>query len=113
MCDFKPGDEVVCVSLPPILEAAGFVAVGSIYTVREVDYFRNPRGEPVRSRHTGGMFGLRLVGIYPVVDGVEGKFDATYFRKVQRRDLSAWLQTSVPSTDHLDKPLPAKKRERV
>lgn len=37
------------------------------------------------------------------------------FRKVQRRDLSAWLETAAPSpeTDHIDKSRKAPVKERV
>lgn len=95
MCEFKPGDEVVCVWLTSSIEATGFVSVGSTYVIREVDLFRNAQGDPVPSKTTGNMIGVRLVGVYPVIRGIEAKFDATYFRKVQRRDISQWLETAT------------------
>ena len=55
-------------------------------------------------------FGLKLIGI---PDFGTSFCPHCEVQKAPRRDLSAWLKTSVPNTDHLDKPLPAKKRERV
>ncbi|MFC7378243.1 hypothetical protein [Brevundimonas sp. GCM10030266] len=100
MCDFKPGDEVICIRMDrkPSM-------VGRTYIVETV--FFHPTGGPA----------LTLVGVdngdpNPALARFWGH--APYrFRKVQRRDLQSWLKTSVPNTDHLDKPLPAKKREWV
>lgn len=100
MSDLKPGDEVICIRMDrnPSM-------VGCTYIVETV--FLHPTGGPA----------LTLVGEDngdPDPERACFWGHASYrFRKVQRRDLSAWLKTSVSNTDHLDKPLPAKKRERV
>ena len=88
-CDFKPGDEVVCVDAqmtPGCGYWAGLVD-GRIYTVART--MASPSvpmqanvllvGHPNRHRATG----------------VDHGFRASRFRKVSRRDLSAWLETST------------------
>lgn len=102
MCDFKPGDEVVCVVDGPWWGRAprwmfwtrkrkipGPVK-GRVYVVDRVGW------------GTNFLTDERLYSI--VVRGVEGGWHHANFRKVQRRDLGAWLQTSVSNTDKLDKP---------
>lgn len=107
MCDFKPGDEVVCVegaagSFPEL----GWVCIaeGATYTVAEV-WREGEIGETGLAIPAGGM--VQLVEIGHVRSGNHCGFRATRFRKVQRRDLSAWLETVAADTDHLDKPIKA------
>jgi hypothetical protein len=112
-CDFKPGDEVVCVSKGEHPDWR-FLTVGGVYTVSRV--------YPPVPECGCDEWGIDLAEV-PVSDPLEfdgnGQFWmaqgflATRFRKVQRRDLTAWLSTSVGNTDKLDRPLKAPKRERV
>lgn len=113
MCDFKPGDEVVCVRSDHGREGMTFIVEAIC-----------PRGEiPAeivelcRGRYNplpGEVHLVRVAGLTPKprVDPVTGTWgwghDASRFRKVQHRDLSAWLKTSVGNTDKLDKRAPAK-----
>lgn len=88
MCDFKPGDEVICVQMDCAPDM-----VGRHFTVSSVDPegFRPPGMAPL----TGAA--VHLVGVY-TRDGIETGlwgWDAERFRKVQRRDLSAWLKTAT------------------
>lgn len=93
MCDFKPGDEVVCVDAsasrwtiegfaPPLSEGATYV-VADVFDVRNLI-----SGTP------SGQIGVSLVGLAWSVKGICGAWSPTRFRKVQRRDLSAWLATT-------------------
>lgn len=101
MCDFKPGDEVVCVYQGPWIDLdTGLVTDGPPFgEVCLVDGVEIDKGR-------AGLF-LRGHGSESYV--------ARLFRKVQRRDLSAWLETAAKNTDALDKPrpAPARRRERV
>ena len=113
MCDFKVGDEVVC-----IVEHGWFTSAPAWMFWRK---FRPSRDAPQK----GGVYVVARVAKAPRVDNgcpdvfVELKskpaayWQANCFRKVQRRDLSEWLETSVPNTDKLDKSHRAKKREHV
>lgn len=92
MCDFKPGDEVVCIIAVPMPWQAhlGYgdlvgIAVGEHYTVAHVgpDPFD---GEIVVFLNETGNFND---------DGVDCGYYPLRFRKVQRRDLSAWLETAA------------------
>lgn len=84
-CDFKPGDEVVCVAVGS--RSGHYIVVGERYVLREVDLIRDSFGQPLDDR-----VGVRLVGITVFkAEGFEGKFSASLFRKVQKRDLTAWL----------------------
>lgn len=85
-CDFKVGDEVVCVRddygwaeldlTPPV--------IGQAYVVAKVWGVLHVRGEP----------SLRDVGIDLVgLEHSRAAYPAAAFRKVQRRDLSVWLAT--------------------
>lgn len=99
MCDFKPGDEVVlfrAIDYSPLVAAS--VSVGSVYTVRAVvKGFRGGVEVP-------GLILIELEGAdWGGFGGMRGAYRPQYFRKVQRRDLSAWLETSVGNTDKLDK----------
>ena len=106
MCDFKPGDEVVCVddrrSFNPLRLPVNPPPKGSVWTVSKVG-FRKDTGE----------LSIWLVGFAnPTPCGDVGFFPRR-FRKVQRRDLSAWLQTAATDTDHLDKPIKTPARPKV
>lgn len=89
-CDFKPGDEVVCVG-------------DGLWSHRAAPFWmfwrRRVRG-PLRGRTyvvrdialcSDGV-GIRLLGVPD--PSRTGWWCASEFRKVQRRDLSAWLQTA-------------------
>lgn len=84
MCDFKPGDEVVYVGggTNPELRQSG-VKPNSVHTVKKI----------------------AVIGGYPSVwiDAHDWWICSSSFRKVQRRNLTEWLNTSVGSTDKLDK----------
>lgn len=82
MCDFKPGDEVVC------LYAGPWFRVGTgdrdLSGPKEFEVCRINSLE-----HAHGLIGLFLDG-----HGDES-FASHLFRKVQRRDLSAWVETAT------------------
>lgn len=87
MCDFKPGDEIVAIDdggpgpglIPPLV-------VGRVYVCSALDPHTYPCGQ------CGSEIGVDIeeVGSHPT---------QTYchcsFRKVQRRDLGAWLKTET------------------
>jgi len=88
MCDFKPGDEVVCVQDESVhWNISSGLTVGAIYTVADV--FEDKVGYDQFRRDIG----IRLVEVAP--PGRFSGFKASWFRKVQRRDLSAWLDTAT------------------
>lgn len=92
--DFKPGDEVVCVDaqhthLPVVCPE---LSEGAVYRVSDVWIDNSVRGREVN---------VGLVGVE--ANTTTGGFWAGRFRKVHRRDLSAWLKTEVKNTDHIDK----------
>lgn len=96
MCDFKPGDEVVCVDAGlrpcrsrPTARPSGLVE-GVVYTIRSVGLSRFDDVTPV-------------IWLCETANARGQGYRADRFRKVQRRDLSAWLKTSVGNTDKLDK----------
>jgi hypothetical protein len=103
MCEFKPGDEVVCVNASLIEPAPwqGDAPVeGGVYVVVAVHLYRN---EPhVRLAEISNVEGDDLEDV---------GYRARRFRKVQKRDLTAWL--SDEQTFEEPKRAPAKKRERV
>lgn len=82
MCEFKPGDEVVCVDDSVIDTRRAWLSPPKrteSYAVAEVFMFR---GEP----H------VRLVELQNTGDI---GYRARRFRKVQRRNLSEWLNTAT------------------
>lgn len=113
MCDFKPGDEVICVvgAAPYTLHGRTYeLVVGQTYTIAAVaaagqrtDLGRIASGEP----H------VQLVEFGHVETPTVWGVMASRFRKVQRRDLSAWLETAATDTDHLDKPIKTPARPKV
>lgn len=104
MCDFKPGDEVVCVVPGNWVKRAPKWMFWSRITPAS---WTGPR----KGDH--GVVIQLQIGIHPQsgreivlieLNRWPGLvFNAAAFRKVQRRDLSAWLKTSVGNTDKLDK----------
>lgn len=84
MSDFKPGDEVVCVAgRDPrglATTASAVFEEGVVYVVANVILWR-------------GEVGLVIAGMPS--DHPSGAYGARFFRKVQRRDLSAWLATAT------------------
>lgn len=107
MCDFKPGDEVVCIAAPDSAEGLNLwqrlfyrapVHVGRVYVVSDQKAAR-------------GLIVIRLKGVHNATP--RHWFNAQWFRKVQRRDLTAWLSQSVKNTDKLDKPHRAPNKERA
>ena len=99
MCDFKPGDDVVCVNATAT-EAGGWggdvPVVWQVYRVEAVHVAR-------QCPH------LLLAGMVnaPRPENVNIGYRAIRFRKVQRLDLSAWLETAATDTDRWDKPIKA------
>jgi hypothetical protein len=101
MCDFKPGDEVVCVNNDPVggMPWKGDVPViGKTYTVRATSWFRNETHLHLCQMHNPHL-------------GIQLGYRASRFRKVQSRDLSAWLSTST----NFEEPRrsPAKTKEKA
>lgn len=95
MCDFKPGDEVVVVKTGP--QSGLFISVGDIHVIREVSPVHDQDGIPC-PWSDGVTLGVKLVGIAAAKpDSVhrDAHFHPMLFRKVQRRDLSAWLETAT------------------
>lgn len=105
MCEFRPGDEVVCVkscSEEPIL-----VFAGEIYTVADVVL----AGGDVPSLILEGVFSGNDTPVgWRFISGGEPffGFDPARFRKVQRRDLTARL--AIENTIEEPKRVPAKER---
>lgn len=104
MCDFKVGDEVICIDAKPdcMDPKANLLVEGRVYVVASVG-----------NRSGDGALSVGFRCLRPTKPGKCYGFTVRRFRKVQRRDLTAWLSTSVPNTDALDKPIRAPKRERV
>lgn len=101
MCDFKPGDKLVCVNGRSILCAGGCLHTGSNAPVGEVR---------VVQRITFDDCGCAVV-VWG--EGRGEKALACRFRRVERRDLVAWLETAATDTDHLDKPIKTPARPKV
>lgn len=80
MCEFKPGDEVVCVDSKPRHHSHTGLVENCVYIVKRV--------RP--ARFCSGIV-VDVVGVIPPGDG----FFPDRFRKVQRRDISQWLETAT------------------
>lgn len=109
MCDFKPGDEVVCI-IGEVSVAQARLEEGRVYTIADIVplTWANGKTDPNYLR-------IQLVEAtwdtgYPHIPGA---YHPRRFRKIQRRDLSAWLQTAATNTDHLDKPIKTPARPKV
>lgn len=106
MCDFKPGDDIICITTDPASDP--YLSERQVYVCRAVvDH----------GRHPACLTCASVVSLEVVVEGVFPPpgmhFCACAFRKVQRRDLSAWLETATTNTDHLDKPIKTPARPKV
>lgn len=98
MCDFKPGDEVVCVD--DAQRDMGFMPMvgirkGETYTIAGIGVWPGDDVSPT-------VFLVEVRNAANLED-LDCGYAPDRFRKVQRRDLSAWLKTSVGNTDKLDK----------
>ena len=94
MCDFKVGDEVVCVDAEPDIvdPKANLLVEGQTYVVALMDVHPDFKVPVVAFRNVR-------------VEGHPNKgygFSASRFRKVQRRNIQEWLSQSVGNTDKLD-----------
>jgi len=113
-CDFKPGDEIVCVNDGPIDGRLGWQAnirAGEIYTVSAVGIVPPPHPQ-------WGMVTVHLVGVSHVcrTHGIEVGYRADRFRKVERRNDSLSIEaflTIKPGQFEEPRKAPAKKREKV
>jgi hypothetical protein len=91
MCDFKPGDEVVHVQTDGGELGAAYRLWLSIFNPECLGNI-DDEGEVlvvqavVPHPHIAGLFGLSF--------GDHGRYPHYAFRKVQRRDLIAWLTTT-------------------
>jgi|GEM_PF-2350412 len=95
MCDFNPGDEVVVVKVGP--QSGLFISVGDTHVIREASLVHDQFGIPC-PWGDGEAWGVKLVGIAAVKPNSvhrDAHFHPALFRKVQRRDLSAWLETAT------------------
>lgn len=86
MCDFKPGDEVVCVDAKPRLYAAPNIKEGSVYTVVRVT--RGRVVELAEARHHPDTLG----------------FWADRFRKVQKRNSSLSIESFLTIKPGFEEP---------
>lgn len=111
MCDFKPGDEVVCVDNSRFDGETSNLVVGSIYVVEAV---LPPLGG--RSGYTGGVApaGVRLAGVVSQKSW-RNTFDCRRFRKVERKNDSLSIEAFLTIKPGFEEPrrAPAKRRERV
>lgn len=116
MCDFKPGDEVVCIKdfsgyAVKHPAAIGTVVTGHAYTVSMVVAATYPDGQP------SGRIGITLVETgFKTTDGRLGLYNPSRFRKVQKRNDRLTIEAfSTIKDGGFEEPrrAPAKKRERV
>lgn len=109
MCDFKPGDEIVCIIGEASVPQAR-LDEGRVYTVADIVPLTWPCGATDPSDLRIQLVEATWDTGYPHIPGA---YHPRRFRKVQRRDLSAWLETAATDTDHLDKPIKMPARPRV
>lgn len=112
MRDFKPGDEVVCVDAsdcPELIQGASYVVERFL---AEGEIFVDLAGNRV-SCLEGSAVWLLGGADFRNPDHDSAGYRPTRFSKVQRRDLSAWLETAATDTDHLDKPIKTPVRPKV
>lgn len=99
MCDFKPGDEIVCVRDGMWSPDTFQPRVHEVYVVATVEL---DCGEVCITLREGDK---------------DDMFRPEFFRKVERRtdklSLTEWLSQPAGDTDRLDKTRPAKTRERA
>ena len=106
MCGFKPGDEVVCVNDQYVHGLCRGIVKGEVYTIRAV--VRPVNGRNIVVDHARWLVELEEVTWDTGCPHIRGAYRPERFRKVQRRDISAWLETAAKDTDHLDRRAPAK-----
>lgn len=83
MCEFKPGDEVVCVKSDPC--SPRLTHKGCVYVVSEIVRAGNGDALALHGVDNGAEFGPpHFYGHNPV-----------RFRKTQRRDIFEWLKTAT------------------
>jgi hypothetical protein len=106
-CDFKVGDEVVCVEDESVnWNVVSGLVVGATYTITSV--FEDKVGYDSCNRAVG----VTLAEVPP--PGEFSGFKASWFRKVQRRDLTAWLGQTATYDEEQHAPAPVKRgKERV
>lgn len=111
MCDFKPGDEVVCVNAAYFDARPTNLVEGASYTVREV--LPEARGRSGLDFTTVST-GVRLFEVEAQY-GWRKAFDSRRFRKVERRNDSLSIEAFLTIKPGFEEPkrAPAKKRERV
>lgn len=107
-CDFKPGDEVVCVASDPEYAMAGMPppVVGETYTVAEVT-------PCLTGRMKRPTFGVYLAELPRSPTG--WMYFAEHFRKVERRTDTLSIESFLTIKWGFEEPkrAPAKKRERA
>jgi hypothetical protein len=111
MIDWKPGDELICVGTDSV--SAEIVKVGETYVFDRFVQHGPACGSCTDCGVRDGIEVL-LVGI-PQMNGY-GLCHCQFRKpesKTDKQSLTEWLKQPSGDTDHLDKPLPAKKRERV
>ncbi len=101
MCEFEPGDPIICVAeVDPRLGDGSALAVGQTYTCEAV--YIEPHDCPCKSN----------VAV-EVMERPDSVYCECHFAKPKSRDLSAWLETAATDTDHLDKPIKTPARPKV
>lgn len=103
-CDFKPGDEVVCIRSEHGREGMIFTvaAVKNPGDVSKVGPLSTTVEEPAIQLHELPWVEELEFTRSRTIALVWG-YAADCFRKVQRRDLGEWLKTDVGNTDHIDR----------
>lgn len=104
MCDFKPGDEVVCVE--PDVE--GILLLDAKYTVRDV----------IPVTDDWGCMGVRVFEAEALYGppGCPPAFRSSRFRKIERRKTDLSIEsflTIKPGQKEEPKRIPEKKKEEV
>lgn len=90
MCDFAPGEKLICVRFPfPELGDGSPLTLGETYTCEDV-YI-----EP-HNCDCGSWFAVEII------ERPEDVYCACHFGRPGARDLAAWLRTATPAP-HLDK----------
>lgn len=110
MCDFKPGDEVVCVDASPSADGVTApIAEGEVYTVSVVRRARMSNSSRVV---------IELAEVPPVLwhDGLPRGYKPSRFRKVERRKTDLSIEsflTIKPGFEEPRRPKAPAKKERA